>query len=139
MDKWDGATAARDRLLSAVEDARVGNLVTLAGDIHNNWAGEIKKNFLDEKSASLGIEFVATSVSTTGDGDDINDNMRRRIAKQPYVKFFNNQRGYLRHTVTPERWRADFQVLNKVTVPDGKMSTRKSLLVENGRSAIVEA
>ena len=31
------------------------------------------------------------------------------------------------------------QVLNKVTVPDGKMSTRKSLLVENGRSAIVEA
>ena len=77
-------------------------------------------------------------VLSDGDGDDINDNFKRRIAKQPYVKFFNNQRGYLRNTVTPERWQADFQVLDKVSVADGRMSTRKSLVIENGRSALSE-
>ena len=139
MDKWDGAVAARDRLFVAIEEARVPNLVSLAGDIHNNWAGELKKDFLDPTSATVGVEFVGTSISTDGDGYDTNENFKRRIAKQPYVKFFNNQRGYLRNTVTPMRWQADFQVLDKVTVPDGRMTTRKSLVVESGKHAILEA
>src|SRR5712671_17347 len=139
MDKWDGAVAARDRLFSALEESRVGNLVALAGDIHNNWAGELKKDFLNEKSPTLGVELVGTSISTDGDGFDINDNFKRRLAKQPYVKFFNSQRGYLRNTVTPERWQVDFQVLDKVTAPDGRMATRKSMVIESGKSSIVEA
>jgi alkaline phosphatase D len=139
MDMWDGAPAARDRLFAAIEDAKVGNVIVLSGDIHSNWAGELKKDFLDETSATLGVEFIGTSISSNGDGFDINDNFKQRIAKQPYVKFFNNQRGYVRHVVTPARWQADFRVLDKVTVPDGRMSTRKSLVVESGKSAIAQA
>ena len=139
MDKWDGAAAARDRLLAAVNDAKVGNLVSLAGDIHNNWAGELKANFKDETSATLGVEFVGTSVCTDGDGFDINDTFKARMQQQPHTKFVNNQRGYLRHTITPGRWQADFQVLDKVTIRDGRMSTRKSLVVEAGKSTLVEA
>jgi alkaline phosphatase D len=139
MDMWDGAPVARDRLFAAIEDAKVANLIALSGDIHSNWAGELKKDFLDEKSATLGVEFIGTSITSNGDGYDINDNFRRRIAKQPYVKFFNNQRGYVRHVVTPAHWQADFRVLDKVTVPDGRISTRRSLVVENGRSAIAQA
>jgi alkaline phosphatase D len=41
--------------------------------------------------------------------------------------------------VTPARWQADFRVLDKVTVPDGQISTRKSLVVESGKSAIAQA
>ena len=139
MDKWDGAVAARERLLAAVDEAKVGNFVTLAGDIHNNWAGELKKNFADEKSATLGVEFVGTSICTDGDGFDINDAFKARMAQQPHTKFVNNQRGYMRHTVTPGRWQADFQVLDKVTVPDGRMSTRKSFVIESGKSGLAEA
>ena len=139
MDKWDGAVAARDRLLSAVDEAKVGNLIALAGDIHNNWAGELKKNFKDDASATLGVEFVGTSVSSDGDGFDINDAFKARMQQQPHTKFVNNQRGYMRHTVTPTRWQADFQVLDKVTIPDGRMSTRKSLVVEAGKSGLLEA
>ena len=139
MDKWDGYDVERARLLKFFSEKRPSNPIVLAGDIHNNWAGELKKDFLAEKSPTLGVEFVGTSVSTDGDGYDINDNFKKRIAKQPYVKFFNNQRGYVRTTVTPARWQADFQVLDKVTIPDGKMSTRKSLVVESGKSSIAEA
>jgi alkaline phosphatase D len=137
LDKWDGAVAARDRLFAAVESAKLGNLVVVTGDAHQNWAGELKKNFADEKSATLGIEFVTTSVTSAGDGFDINDNFKTLLQQNPHMKFFNGQRGYVRHVVTPGRWQADFQVLDKVSVPDGRMSTRKSFVIESGKSLLV--
>jgi alkaline phosphatase D len=139
MDMWDGATAARDRLFGAIEDSKTGNVIVLSGDIHSNWAGELKKDFFDERSAALGVEFIGTSITSNGDGHDIRDNDRKRMAKQPYVKFFNNQRGYACHIVTPARWKVDFRVLDKVTVAGGRISTRMSLVVENGKSAIAQA
>jgi len=138
MDKWDGAVAARDRLFAAIEAAQVANLVVVTGDIHRNWAGELKKNFADEKSATLGVEFVATSVASGGDGFDINDTFKALQQQDPHIKFFNSQRGYVRHVVTPNRWQADFQVLDKVSVPDGRVSTRKSFVVESGKSGLAE-
>jgi alkaline phosphatase D len=138
MDKWDGAVAARDRLFTAIEAAKVANIVVVTGDVHQNWAGELKKNFADEKSATLGVEFVATSVASGGDGFDINDNFKALLQQDPHIKFFNSQRGYVRHVVTPNRWQADFQVLDKVSVPDGRVSTRKSFVVESGKSGLAE-
>jgi alkaline phosphatase D len=138
MDKWDGAVAARDRLFAAVEDAKLANLVVLTGDIHNNWAGELKQKFDDQRSATLGVEFVATSISSGGDGFDTNDSFKALLAQDPHIKFFNNQRGYVRHVVTPDRWQADFQVLDKVSVGDGQVSTRKSFVVEYGKNALAD-
>jgi alkaline phosphatase D len=139
MDKWDGAVAARDRLFAAVEAAKLANLVVLTGDIHNNWAGELKKNFADQRSATLGVEFVATSISSGGDGFDTNEAFQAGLAQNPHMKFFNNQRGYVRHVVTPDRWQADFQVLDRVSARDGHVSTRKSLVVEHGKNGLAEA
>jgi PhoD-like phosphatase/O-methyltransferase domain len=139
MDKWDGAVAARDCLFTAIEAAKVANVVALTGDVHQNWAGELKKDFADEKSATLGVEFVATSVASGGDGFDINDNFKALLQQDPHIKFFNSQRGYVRHVVTPNRWQADFQVLDKVSVPDGRVSTHKSFVVESGKSGLAEA
>jgi alkaline phosphatase D len=139
MDKWDGAVAARDRLFAAVEEAKLANLVVLTGDIHNNWAGELKKNFADQSSATLGVEFVATSISSGGDGFDTNDSVKALLTQDPHIKFFNNQRGYVRHVVTADRWQADFQVLDKVTVRDGHISTRKSFVIEHGKNGLAEA
>jgi alkaline phosphatase D len=139
LDKWDGAVAARNRLFAAIEAAKLGNVVTLTGDIHQNWAGELKRDFANETSTTLGVEFVATSISSAGDGFDINNNYKALLQQQPYVKFFNSQRGYIRHLVTPARWQADFQVLDKVSVPDSRMSTRKRFVVENGKSGLADA
>lgn len=139
MDKWDGVAAARDRLFAAVENAKLRNLVVADGDVHYNCAGELKKNFADEKSATLGVEFVATSISSLGDGYDTNNRHKALMQQDPHIKFYNGQRGYVRHVVTPERWQADYQVLDKVSVPDGRMSTRRSFVVENGVSRLVDA
>jgi alkaline phosphatase D len=138
LDKWDGATAARDRLLAAVESTRLRNLVVVTGDVHQNWAAEVKKNFADERSPTLGVEFVATSISSLGDGFDTNKRFMALMQQDPHMKFFNGQRGYVRHVVTPKRWQADYQVVDKVSTPDGRLSTRKSFVVESGRSALLD-
>ena len=55
------------------------------------------------------------------------------------MKFFNGQRGYMRYVVMLDRWQADYPVLEEVSVPDGRLSTRKSFVIENGKSALVDA
>jgi alkaline phosphatase D len=139
LDKWDGAVAARDRLFAAVESAKLANLVVVSGDAHQSWVGELKKDLLDEKSATLGIEFVTTSVTSGGDGFDINDNFKTLLEQNPHMKFFNAQRGYTRYTVTPSHWWTDFQVLDNVSAPSGPMSTRKSFVIENGVRRLADA
>jgi alkaline phosphatase D len=139
MDKWDGAVAARDRLFDAVENSGLSNLVVVDGDVHQNWAGELKRNFADEKSATLGVEFVGTSITSLGDGFDINARFKALLQQDTHMKFFNGQRGYVRHVVTPQRWQADFQVLDRVSVPGGRLSTRRSFVVESGRPGLVDA
>ena len=42
LDKWDGAPAARERLFAAVERAKLRNLIVVTGDVHQNWAAELK-------------------------------------------------------------------------------------------------
>ncbi len=137
MDKWDGTVAARDRLFAAVEQSKLRNLISVAGDIHINCAGELKKNFDDEKSATLGVDFTATSVTSLGDGFDSNNRFKTLMQQDPHIKFYNGQRGYVRHVVTLQRWEADYQVLDKVSSPDGTMSTRKSFVVEDGNSRLL--
>jgi alkaline phosphatase D len=139
MDKWDGAVAARDRLFQAIQESRLSNPVVLTGDVHNNWAGELKANFDDVKSAPLGVEFVATSISSGGDGADVLPATEALFSQNPHIKFFNNQRGYLRHVVTPQRWQADFRVLERVSVRGAPVTTRKSYVIDHGKPSLAEA
>ncbi len=138
MDKWDGAVAARDRLFNAVEQSGLRNLVVVDGDVHHNCAGELKKNFDDEKSTTLGVDFTTTSISSLGDGFDINARWKTLMQQDPHIRFYNGQRGYVRHTVTPQRWQAEYQVIDKVAVPDGRISTRRRFVLESGVSRLLD-
>lgn len=132
MEKWDGAVAARDRLFAALTAAKVENTVVLTGDIHNNWAGELKANFDDANARGIGVEFVGTSISSDGDGSDTQHHIPKLLAVNPHVKFFNNHRGYMRHILTPKTWTADFRTVERVSVPGMPVKTRKSFVVEAG-------
>ncbi|CAN7164407.1 alkaline phosphatase D family protein [Bosea sp. LjRoot90] len=139
MDKWDGAVAARKRLFDTLESARIGNAVVLTGDIHQNWAGELKADFNDPKSKTLGVEFVATSITSGGDGADMTKAGQAGLKKNPHIGFFNNQRGYMRHSLSKERWQAEYRVLDKVTVAGAAVSTRASFVVEAGQPGMKPA
>lgn len=139
MDKWDGAVAARKRLFETLEGARIGNAVVLTGDIHQNWAGELKADFDDPKSKTLGVEFVATSITSGGDGADMTKAGQAMLKKNPHIGFFNSQRGYMRHSLSQGRWQADYRVLDKVSTAGAAVSTRASFVVEAGQPGMKPA
>ena len=139
MDKWDGSVDARDRLLGFVREHNVPNLVVLTGDVHENWAGELKADFGDPASATLGHEFVATSITSGGDGNDRPDKAERKLAQNPHMKFFNDQRGYVLCEVTPDLWTTRYRVVEYVSRPGAPVRTRRSLAIEAGRPGLLEA
>jgi alkaline phosphatase D len=132
MDAWDGYVAARSRLLGYVQNRGVKNLVVLTGDVHSHWAAELKADFNNPTSATLGVEFVGTSISSGGDGADMTPTGSTVLAENPHIRFFNGQRGYVRCVVTPAQCRADFRVLPYVSVPGAPITTRASFVVQNG-------
>ncbi|MQA78350.1 MAG: alkaline phosphatase [Streptosporangiales bacterium] len=136
MDMWDGYPASRRRILAGAHERHVRNLVSLGGDVHRSIASDLKLDFGDQKSPNVGVEFTGTSISSGGDGVDLDASGRRTLDENPHVRFVNVQRGYVHCTVTPSEWQSEFRVANQVTDPGGTVSTRTRLVVEDGSSRI---
>ena len=139
MDKWDAYPAARDRLFRHLEAARVKGLVVLTGDVHNAWAGDLKADFANPASATLGTEFVATSISTGGDGFDIDDVRRNQLARNPHIKYFNNRRGYSVHEANKDRMIVHFRAVDTVAREGAPLVTKTSLAVEAAKAGVSPA
>jgi alkaline phosphatase D len=99
----------------------------------------LKADFDQPSSPTLGVEFVATSITSGGDGADVSPETPAILSQNPHIKFFNNQRGYVRHVVTPDRWQAEFRVLDRVSVRGESVKTRRTFVVEAGRPVLSDA
>jgi alkaline phosphatase D len=134
MDQWSGYEAARKRILNFLSERKPSNPVVLTGDIHSNWVADLKVDFANPNSGTVGTEFVGTSISSGGDGSDSQPLVEKYLPENPHVHFYNNQRGYVRCVVTPARWQSDYRVLQFVTKPGSEVTTRASFVVESGRA-----
>jgi alkaline phosphatase D len=132
MDKWDGYHAARNRLYRNIADCKLRNPVVISGDIHLNFANHLRPG-LDEDKSAIGVEFAGTSITSGGNGCDVSDEAKRWLNYNPNVKFFNEQRGYVRCEITPKFWRSDYRVLDFIDRHGGAISTRASFVVEDGK------
>src|SRR5215207_4630533 len=133
MDAWDGYLGSRNRILDFIAERRIANPIVITGDVHNNWAADLKANFSDPNSLTVGAEFVGTSITSGGDGADTNPRAQGIIAQNPHLKFFNGQRGYIRCFLTPESFRADYRVLPFVSRRGAPIHTRASFEVADGQ------
>jgi alkaline phosphatase D len=132
MDQWAGYDVGRRRLLQFLTDHQVANPIVLTGDIHTNWVNDLKIDFDDQNAPSVATEFVGTSISSGGDGSERQDFAEKVTADNPFVKFFNSERGYVRCDVTPQKWQSDYRVTPVVTKPQSECLTRASFVVEDG-------
>ena len=82
----------------------------------------------------MATEFVGTSITSGGDGVEMDDNIRGILAQNPFVRFYNKERGYVSCTVTPSEWRADYQAVERVSEKGAPRITRASFLVEDGKA-----
>ncbi len=139
MDIWDGYPYERNELLHYMDEVGTPNPVVLTGDIHSNWAADLKLDFDNQNSKTVGSEFVGTSITSGGDGSDMTDYGSGLLSNNPHVKFYNAQRGYVKATLTPTEWLSEYKVLDKVTEAGAPINTRKRFVVESGRPGVQDA
>jgi alkaline phosphatase D len=133
MDKWDGYAASRDRLYARLKETRAANPILLSGDVHLHYASDLKLDFANPRSETVGVEFTNTSITSTGDGAEASANWEQLRQDNPHIKYHSARRGYIACTATPRAMRADFKILDKVTIPHQPSRLGSSLIVEAGR------
>jgi alkaline phosphatase D len=138
-DTWDNYAAERDALRDHIASTTVSNPVILTGDLHTAHVCAVKADFADPSSPTVATELVGTSISTDGDGYDDSPDDAVVLAANPHITFINHKRGYVRNTVTPETWTADFRVVDYVTSPGSPIHTRARYVIEDGRAGAVPA
>lgn len=139
MDKWTGYEFERRRLIRRFRDRPIKNPVVLSGDIHCNWANELVPDFDRPDAGPVAVEFVGTSISSGGNGAETRKNTASILAENPFVKFFNDERGYLFTELTPDTCRTDYRTVPYVTRRGAPLHTRASFVVESGHPRLHRA
>ena len=138
LDAWDGYAYEREVLLGTAI-AKQKNLVVLAGDTHNGWAGHLISDSTNPIAASqnAGVEFATPSVSSPGleeylalntQGPEATAQIEQVIALLVNDLIYNNlvDRGYLTVTFTPEQATANFNYVSSIKKATYEMQTDRS-------------
>ncbi|ADQ00111.1 alkaline phosphatase D family protein [Marinobacter adhaerens] len=147
MDQWDGYTSSRNKILDAIEQNEVSNVVIFTGDIHTSWANEIYRNpatllgdLFDSQSA-LAVEFVCPAVSSPGFPDGLAEAVAPLLSvTNPHVKYSElKKRGFILMDVDRFGTQAEYHYVTSISDESRKgelESTRKLVKVfatETGR------
>ena len=133
LDQWDGYVAARQRLLEFLQQRQPSNPVVITGDIHSSWVHDLKLDFNNPESPTVGTEFVGTSISSDFPSQFIAP-VTAALSKNPHTKFFNGAlRGYVRCQLTRDRWQTDYRIVSTISEPEATISTLASFVVEDGQ------
>ena len=133
MDKWDGYPAARERLYTRLSETKAANPIVLSGDVHLHYGADLKLDFVNAASPTVGVEFTNTSATSGGDGAEVAATWEQVRPDNPHIKYHSARRGYIDCTATPSLMRADFKILDRVTTPDAPERTGGTLVVEAGQ------
>lgn len=130
---WDGGfVTERNLVLTEAHERGVENLVVITGDRHCNYLADLKTDFDDPDSPVVGTEIVGTSISSQRDGDDLPQQGIDYPIANPWLKFYNQQRGYCRVTLTPDLLTNEYRVMPYVSRPDAPITTRATARIEHG-------
>ncbi|MET8664412.1 alkaline phosphatase D family protein [Streptomyces tendae] len=136
MDSWDGYPASRERVLAGAQAAGIENLMVLTGDVHVSYGFDIKRDFDDPDSRTLGTEIVTTSITSGGDGSAKPSNWDTLMTANPHLKFFNGLRGYATVALGRESARADFKTVSHVSTEGAALTTAGSFVTEAGEPGL---
>ncbi|WP_309123978.1 alkaline phosphatase D family protein [Arthrobacter sp.] len=133
-DSWDNYPVARDRMSAYFAELGAGkNPVIVTGDVHMNYVCDIRTDFNNPAAPVVGTELVGTSITSGGDDTGNPAGDARQLEENPHIRFINRERGYVRNTITPSEWTADFRVVDYVTRPGAPVRTRASFVIEEGK------
>jgi alkaline phosphatase D len=116
-DTWEGYRPSRQRVMNAIADQKLSNVVVLTGDVHSSWAYDVPNNPWDGYDASTGrgtvaIEVVTPSVTSPsgfGTPEQAAQRVEKMTKERPHMRYVEGlRRGYVVLDVTRERAQADW-------------------------------
>lgn len=139
MDQWPGCVSERNDIMRFMSEKKISNPVVLTGDIHSNWANELRIDDLKMDSKPVATEFVTTSLSSGGNKGQGTAMENIYKSNNASVQFHNTERGYILCEVTPDQWLSYYKVIDDVEKAGGKTSIRASYAVQAGNAKILKA
>ncbi|HQU47807.1 MAG TPA: alkaline phosphatase D family protein [Casimicrobiaceae bacterium] len=130
-DGWSGYPAARERLMDAIVERRVQDVVALSGDVHCNYVADLRRRPDDPPEATIATEFCGTSISSAGLPQARVD---AALAFNPHIRYArSDERGYVSLAVSRARVDARLRVVSDVGDPQATIRTAAAFAVEAGR------
>ncbi len=139
MDNWCGYIHERNELMKFIQDRKIANAVVITGDNHTNWVNDLRLDDLRPETPVVATEFAGTSITSGGNGGERKELAKVIMAENPGVQFFNEERGYVRCTITPKTWQSEFRTVAEVTKPGARVVTRATYVVEAGKAGAKRA
>ncbi len=138
MDQWSGYMNSRRRLLAHIDARCPGNVMTVSGDAHRHYAGDLIQDHGNGKIISS--EYLATSISSGADGvGEDDDYTRSSRTENPHLKALTDRRGYVLCDVGRDLWRGDLKVLDTIATRNGTLSTHITFVTERGKPGLQSA
>ncbi len=137
-DKWDGYRVARQGILDTLATGTARNPIVLSGDIHAHRGGNLKADFQDPGSATVGAEYTGTSITSSSGvvGDQPITAAHNYDPDNPHLLFKGTGRGYARFSVTPDTWTGDFRFVDTIEAPTSPAGTLATYTAYDGEPGI---
>ena len=112
---------------------RFDTVIVNYGDVHVHFGAELKLDFENTASQTVGVEFTNSSITSGGDGSDVAATWDRLRSTNAHIKLHSNRRGYVSCTATPSTMRGEFKVVDRVSMPGAPVRSSGALVIEAGR------
>jgi len=133
-DGWDGYAPARTRLTQALQKHGVADAVLFGGDVHENWVGHVKADYERPASASVGVEFCGTSISSRSGAPE---RVPALLAENPHYIYANaRSRGYGLAEFTPRELTVRLRGVDDAARRDSGVSTLAGFVVQAGQPRV---
>ncbi len=129
-DGWDAYPAARERLMAAIAQPRVPDVVCLGGDVHRHVAARLRSDPRNPQSPVVASEIVTSSISSRGLGELLNNWLKSSNPDLLHVR--SDERGYALLDVTPDKVTVEFRGTPHPVRPDSRLRTQATYVIERG-------
>lgn len=129
-DGWDAYPAARERLMAAIAQPRVPDVICLGGDVHRHVAANLRLNPMDPTSPIVASEFVTSSLTSKGLGEMVNNWMK--ASNPDLLHMRSDERGYTLLDISPTQVLCEFRSTPHPVRADARLHTQARYVVERG-------
>jgi alkaline phosphatase D len=147
MDAWDGYPAEKRRLLTAIRDNKIKDIVFVSGDTHCSWAFEVPFN-MNSYNPRMSDNTVAVEFGTPGltsanldesrTVEEVLEAEKKILGANKHLKYadFRNQ-GYFILEMNESQSKVDYFYIDKINTESETEVLGKSVMLVKGRSQLV--